>query len=141
MGPEPAAAGMEEQGFGWKNKCGKGNAEDTVTSGLEGAWTVNPVAWTTQYLDNLFAFDWVQTKSPAGAIQWIPANDQAANAVPDAHDKTKRHAPFMLTTDLSLKFDPSSVSYTHLFWIVRYIESRNRIEEDQAFRVENMAQY
>jgi catalase-peroxidase len=107
VGPEPAAAGIEEQGFGWKNKCGKGNAEDTVTSGLEGAWTVNPVAWTTQYLDNLFAFEWVQTKSPAGAIQWIPANDQAANAVPDAHDKTKRHAPFMLTTDLSLKFDPS----------------------------------
>ena len=107
VGPEPAASGMEEQGFGWKNKCGKGNAEDTVTSGLEGAWTVNPVAWTTQYLDNLFAFDWVQTKSPAGAIQWIPANGQAANLVPDAHDKTKRHAPFMLTTDLSLKFDPS----------------------------------
>ncbi|MDS4041933.1 MAG: catalase/peroxidase HPI [Candidatus Competibacter sp.] len=107
VGPEPAAAGVEEQGFGWKNKCGKGNAEDTVTSGLEGAWTVNPVAWTTQYLDNLFAFDWVQTKSPAGAIQWIPANGQAANAVPDAHDKTQRHAPFMLTTDLSLKFDPS----------------------------------
>jgi catalase-peroxidase len=107
VGPEPAAAGVEEQGFGWKNKCGKGNAEDTVTSGLEGAWTVNPVAWTTQYLDNLFAFEWVQTKSPAGAIQWIPANGQAANLVPDAHDKTKRHAPFMLTTDLSLKFDPS----------------------------------
>ncbi|MDG4555412.1 MAG: catalase/peroxidase HPI [Candidatus Competibacter sp.] len=107
VGPEPAAAGIEEQGFGWKNQCGKGNAEDTVTSGLEGAWTVNPVAWTTQYLDNLFAFEWVQTKSPAGAIQWIPANGQAANAVPDAHDKTKRHAPFMLTTDLSLKFDPS----------------------------------
>ena len=107
VGPEPAAAGIEEQGFGWKNKCGKGNAEDTVTSGLEGAWTANPVAWTTQYLDNLFAFDWVQTKSPAGAIQWIPANGQAANLVPDAHDKTKRHAPIMLTTDLSLKFDPS----------------------------------
>ena len=107
VGPEPAAAGMEEQGFGWKNKCGKGNAEDTVTSGLEGAWTANPVAWTTQYLDHLFAFDWVQTKSPAGAIQWIPANGQAANLVPDAHDKTKRHAPIMLTTDLSLKFDPS----------------------------------
>ena len=107
VGPEPAASGMEEQGFGWKNKCGKGNAEDTVTSGLEGAWTANPVAWTTQYLDNLFAFEWVQTKSPAGAIQWIPANGQAANVVPDAHDKTKRHAPFMLTTDLSLKFDPS----------------------------------
>ena len=107
VGPEPAASGMEEQGFGWKNKCGKGNAEDTVTSGLEGAWTANPVAWTTQYLDHLFAFEWVQTKSPAGAIQWIPANGQAANLVPDAHDKTKRHAPIMLTTDLSLKFDPS----------------------------------
>ena len=79
VGPEPAAAGTEEQGFGWKNKCGKGDAEDTVTSGLEGAWTANPVAWTTQYLDNLFAFEWVQTKSPAGAIQWIPANGQAAN--------------------------------------------------------------
>ena len=107
VGPEPAAAGTEEQGFGWKNKCGKGNAEDTVTSGLEGAWTANPAAWTTQFLDNLFTFDWVQTKSPAGAIQWIPANGQAANTVPDAHDKTKRHAPIMLTTDLSLKFDPS----------------------------------
>jgi len=107
VGPEPAAAGIEEQGFGWKNKCGKGNAEDTVTSGLEGAWTANPVLWTSQYLDNLFNFEWVQTKSPAGAIQWIPANGQAASLVPDAHDKTKRHAPFMLTTDLSLKFDPS----------------------------------
>jgi catalase-peroxidase len=107
VGPEPAAAGVEEQGFGWKNKCGKGNAEDTVTSGLEGAWSVNPIAWTTQYLDNLFAYEWVQTRSPAGALQWIPSDEQAANLVPDAHDPSKRHAPIMFTTDLSLKFDPS----------------------------------
>jgi catalase-peroxidase len=107
VGPEPAAAGIEEQGMGWQNKCGKGNAEDTITSGLEGAWSVNPTAWTTQYLDNLFAYDWVQTRSPAGAIQWIPADGQAANLVPDAHDSSKRHAPIMFTTDLSLKFDPS----------------------------------
>jgi catalase-peroxidase len=107
VGPEPAAAGVEKQGLGWENKCGKGNAGDTVTSGLEGSWSVNPVAWTTQYLDNLFAFDWVQTKSPAGAIQWVPANGQAASLAPDAHDPTKRHAPIMFTTDLALKFDPS----------------------------------
>src|SRR5690606_12714270 len=73
VGPEPAAAGMEEQGLGWSNKCGSGNAGDTITSGLEGAWSFNPTAWTMQYLDNLFAFEWVQTKSPAGAIQWIPS--------------------------------------------------------------------
>jgi catalase-peroxidase len=107
VGPEPAAAGLEEQGFGWRNKCGKGHGADTVTSGLEGAWTGNPVAWTTQYLDNLFAFEWVQTRSPGGAIQWIPAGGQASNMVPDAHDPTKRHAPIMFTTDLALKFDPS----------------------------------
>jgi catalase-peroxidase len=107
VGPEPAAAGLEEQGFGWKNKCGKGHGADTVTSGLEGAWTGNPTAWTTQYLDNLFAFDWVQTRSPGGAIQWIPKDGQASNLVPDAHDPTKRHAPIMFTTDLALKFDPA----------------------------------
>jgi catalase-peroxidase len=107
VGPEPAAAGLESQGFGWANKCGKGHGADTVTSGLEGAWTGNPVAWTTQYLDNLFAFEWVQTRSPGGAIQWIPADGQASNLVPDAHDPTKRHAPIMFTTDLALKFDPS----------------------------------
>ena len=103
---EPAAAPVEQQGLGWKNKCGKGNAEDTVTSGLEGAWSVNPTAWTTQYLDNLFGFEWEQTKSPAGAIQWIPVDGQASNLVPDAHVEGKRHAPIMFTTDLSLKFDP-----------------------------------
>ena len=106
VGAEPAAAGLEQQGFGWENKCGRGNAGDTITSGLEGAWTANPTAWTTQYLDNLFAFDWVQTKSPAGAIQWVPS-DKNAVFVPDAHDPTKRHAPIMFTTDLALKFDPS----------------------------------
>ncbi|MFM1982465.1 MAG: hypothetical protein RJB22_1184 [Pseudomonadota bacterium] len=107
VGAEPAAAGLEEQGFGWKNKCGKGNAEDTTTSGLEGAWTSAPTQWTTQYLDNLFAFDWVKTKSPNGATQWIPSDKNAANMVPDAHDPNKRHAPIMFTTDLALKMDPA----------------------------------
>ena len=107
VGVDPAAAGTEEQGFGWTNKCGKGHSEDTVTSGLEGAWSVNPTAWTTQYLDNLFGFDWVQTKSPAGHIQWIPANGAAANLVPDAHIPGKRHAPIMFTSDLALKEDPA----------------------------------
>ena len=107
VGAEPAAAELEEQGFGWTNRCGSGKGADTITSGLEGAWSANPVAWTTQYLDNLFAFEWVQTKSPAGAIQWIPADGQAANLVPDAHIAGKRHAPIMFTTDLSLKEDPA----------------------------------
>ncbi len=107
VGPAPAAAGIEEQGLGWKNTCGSGNADDTITSGLEGAWSASPVTWTTQYLDNLFAFDWVQTKSPAGAIQWIPSDGKGAGLVPDAHDPSKRHVPIMFTTDLSLKFDPS----------------------------------
>jgi catalase-peroxidase len=106
VGPEPAAAGLEQQGLGWENKCGRGNGVDTVTSGLEGAWSASPVAFSTQYLDNLFAFEWVQTRSPAGAIQWIPAEGQASNLVPDAHDPSKRHAPIMFTTDLALKFDP-----------------------------------
>lgn len=107
VGPEPAAAGTEEQGFGWKNKCGTGHGVDTVTSGLEGAWTSTPAQWSMQYLNNLFAFEWVKTKSPAGATQWIPKDKSAATLVPDAHDKTKRHAPIMFTTDLALKFDPS----------------------------------
>lgn len=107
VGKEPAAEGIEQQGLGWKNKCGKGHSEDTVTSGLEGAWTVNPTQWTTQYLDNLFNFDWVQTKSPGGGIQWEPANAAEAKFVPDAHIPNKRHAPIMFTTDLALKFDPS----------------------------------
>jgi len=107
LGPAPAAAGIEQQGLGWQNKCGKGNAGDTITSGLEGAWSDNPIAWTTDYLSNLFSFDWVQTKSPAGATQWIPKDGKGADLVPDAHDPTKRHAPIMFTTDLALKFDPA----------------------------------
>ena len=107
VGPEPAAGGVEQQGLGWDNKCGSGKGVDTVTSGLEGAWTRTPAKWSTEYLDNLFAFDWVKTKSPAGATQWIPANNQAATAVPDAHDPSKRHAPIMFTTDLALKTDPA----------------------------------
>jgi catalase-peroxidase len=107
VGPEPAAAGLEEQGLGWKNKCGGGKGVDTVTSGLEGAWTSTPNRWSSQYLENLFAYEWVKTKSPAGATQWIPADGKAANLVPDAHDPSKRHAPIMFTTDLALKVDPS----------------------------------
>ena len=105
VGPEPAAAGLEEQGLGWTNSCGKGNAEDTVTSGLEGAWTAAPTQWSMMYLSNLFAFEWEQTRSPAGAIQWVPKDGQAANTVPDAHVAGKAHQPIMFTTDLSLKFD------------------------------------
>ena len=107
IGAAPAAAGIEDQGLGWKNKCGTGNAKDTITSGLEGSWTMNPTQWTTQYLTNLFAYDWVQSKSPAGATQWIPKDSAAANLVPDAHDKELRHAPIMFTTDIALKTDPS----------------------------------
>ena len=106
VGAEPAAASIEQQGMGWKNKCGKGNAEDTVTSGLEGAWSADPVKFTTQYLDNLFDHEWVQTKSPAGAIQWEPKDAENMQIVPDAHVKDKRHAPIMFTTDLALKDDP-----------------------------------
>ena len=107
VGAEPAAAGIEQQGIGWKNACGSGNAGDTVTSGLEGAWTSRPTQWTSEYLENLFKYEWVMTKSPAGATQWIPADGKASNLVPDAHDPAKRHAPIMFTTDLSLKVDPS----------------------------------
>ena len=107
VGPEPAAAGTEKQGIGWDNGCGKGKGVDTITSGLEGAWSATPTKWSNQYLDNLYAYEWVKTKSPAGATQWIPANNQAANMVPDAHDPTKRHAPIMFTTDVAIKMDPS----------------------------------
>ncbi|MGA1806024.1 catalase/peroxidase HPI [Sphingobium sp. WW5] len=106
LGAEPAAAGIEDQGLGWKNKCGKGNAEDTLTSGLEGAWSATPTQFTTQYIDNLLNFDWVKTKSPAGATQWIPTDPATAQMVPDAHVKDKRHAPIMFTTDIALKEDP-----------------------------------
>jgi len=107
VGAEPAAASVEQQGLGWENKCGSGKAGDTVTSGLEGAWTSTPAKWGGEYLENLFAFEWVQTKSPAGATQWVPADGKASNKVPDAHDPSKKHAPIMFTTDLALKFDPA----------------------------------
>ena len=103
---EPARAGVEKQGLGWKNSCGKGHSEDTVTSGLEGAWTVTPTRWSINYLQNLFNFEWKQVKSPAGATQWIPTDPNAANMVPDAHVPGKRHAPVMTTADLALVFDP-----------------------------------
>jgi len=106
VGPEPAAAPVEAQGFGWLNDCGTGHGVDTVTSGLEGAWTAAPNKWTHQFLTFLYQFEWEQTRSPAGALQWKPADEAAANAVPDAHDPTVRHAPMMLTTDLSLREDP-----------------------------------
>jgi len=106
VGPEPAAAPIEEQGFGWKNKCGTGKGADAMTSGLEGAWTSTPTAWSILYLDNLFRFEWKKTKSRAGATQWIPTDATAATLIPDAHDPKKRHAPIMFTTDMALKKDP-----------------------------------
>ncbi len=106
LGADPASAPVEQQGLGWKNSCGKGHSEDTVTSGLEGAWTAAPTQWTMQYLTNLFNFEWVQSRSPTGAIQWVPKNAEQMQIVPDAHIAGKRHAPIMFTTDLSLKMDP-----------------------------------
>lgn len=107
VGPEPAAAGIEEQNLGWKNTFGSGNAGDTISSGLEGAWTTTPTKWSNNFFENLFGFEWELTKSPAGAQQWTPKGGAGAGLVPDAHDPSKRHAPFMLTTDLSLRFDPA----------------------------------
>lgn len=106
VGPEPAGATIEEQGLGWKNTYGSGNAGDTITSGLEGAWTTTPTKWSNNFFWNLFGYDWELTKSPAGAHQWIPKHGMGANSVPDAHDTSKRHTPVMLTTDLALRFDP-----------------------------------
>jgi len=107
VGAAPSGAAIEQQGMGWENKCGTGKGVDATTSGLEGAWTSSPTFWSMQYLENLFAFDWVQAKSPAGAVQWVPKNNAAAGTVPDAHDPTKTHAPIMFTTDLALKEDPA----------------------------------
>ncbi len=106
VGREPAAAGIEEQGLGWKNTFNSGNGGNTITSGLEGAWTTTPTKWSNDYFLNLFGFEWELTKSPAGAHQWIPKDGKGADTVPDAHDPTKRHTPVMLTTDLALRFDP-----------------------------------
>ncbi len=106
VGPNPEAAPLEDLGLGWKNSFGKGNAEDTITSGIEGAWTATPTKWDNSYLKLLFKYDWTQTKSPAGATQWIPTDESAANLVPDAHIDGKFHAPVMTTADLALRFDP-----------------------------------
>jgi len=106
VGPEPEAANLEEQGLGWKNSFGSGKGVHTITSGLEGAWTNDPIKWDNGFLDNLYKFDWELTTSPAGAKQWVPTNPEAQGTVPDAHDPFKRHAPVMLTTDLSMKVDP-----------------------------------
>ncbi len=107
VGPEPEAAGLEEQGLGWKNAFGSGKGGDTITSGLEVTWTSTPTKWSNEYLENLFGFEWELTKSPAGAHQWIPKNGAGAGQIPDAHDAAKRHAPSMLTSDLALRFDPA----------------------------------
>jgi catalase-peroxidase len=105
IGPEPEAAPIEDQGFGWKNSVNGGNGAHTLTSGLEGAWTTEPTKWDNGFLENLYTYDWELTTSPAGAKQWTPANPEAQGTVPDAHDASKRHAPMMLTTDLALKLD------------------------------------
>ena len=106
VGHEPEGASLEEQGLGWKNSFGSGSGVDTITSGLEGAWTTNPIVWDNNYFEHLFGYEWVQSVSPAGAIQWTPANPEAQGTVPDAHDPARRHAPMMSTADLALKVDP-----------------------------------
>lgn len=116
VGPEPAAASIEEQSLGWKNNYGTGKGADTITSGLEGAWSQTPTQWSNNYLKNLFEYEWELTKSPAGAYQWKPKGDAAAGTVPDAHDPNKSHQPMMLTTDLSLKEDPAYEKISRRFY-------------------------
>jgi catalase-peroxidase len=116
VGKEPAAASIEEQSFGWTNSYGKGNGQDTITSGLEGAWTTTPTQWSNNYFENLFGFEWELTKSPAGAHQWKPKGDAGAGSVPDAHDPSRRHAPMMLTTDLALRVDPAYEKISRRFY-------------------------
>ena len=116
IGMEPAGAGIEEQSLGWKNSFGSGNGVNTITSGLEGAWTTTPTKWSNNYFENLFGFEWELTKSPAGAHQWKPVNNGGAGTVPDAHDQTRSHAPFMLTTDIALKADPAYEKISRRFF-------------------------
>jgi catalase-peroxidase len=116
VGKEPAAAGIEEMSLGWKNTFGTGNAGDTITSGLEGAWTTTPTRWSNNFFENLFGYEWELTKSPAGAHQWKPKGDAGAGLVPDAHDPNKRHQPFMLTTDLALRMDPAYEKISRHFY-------------------------
>ena len=115
VGAEPEGASIAQQGFGWQNSYGKGNAEDTITSGLEGAWTSTPTRWSHKYLHNLYDFEWELGKSPAGAWQWTAKDESAQGTVPDAHDPSKRHAPIMFTTDLALKMDPAYAKITRRF--------------------------
>jgi len=116
VGPEPEAAGIEEQGLGWKSSFGTGKGADTISSGLEVTWTSTPTKWSSNFLWNLFGYEWELTKSPAGAQQWIPTNGAGANTIPDAHDKSKHHAPTMLTTDLALRFDPKYEKIARRFY-------------------------
>ncbi len=116
IGKEPAGASIEEQGLGWKNTFGSGNADYTITSGLEGAWTTTPTKWSNNFFENLFGYEWELTKSPAGAHQWKPKDGAGEGLVPDAHDSSKKHAPFMLTTDLSLRFDPAYEKISRRFY-------------------------
>ena len=116
VGAEPAGASMEEQSMGWKNTFGTGNAGDTITSGLEGAWTTTPTKWSNNYFENLFGFEWELTKSPAGAYQWKPVDNGGAGTVPDAHDAAKSHQPMMLTTDLALRMDPAYEKISRRFY-------------------------
>ncbi|CAN5577848.1 catalase/peroxidase HPI [soil metagenome] len=115
VGPEPEGAPIKEQGLGWKNSFGKGNAGDTITSGLEGAWTTTPTKWSNGYFNNLFGYEWELTKSPAGAQQWTPKDPNAKGTVPDAHDPKKSHAPIMFTTDIALKMDPAYAKISKRF--------------------------
>jgi len=116
VGPEPEAAPLEEQGLGWKSRHGSGKAGDAITSGLEVTWTSTPTKWTNNFLWNLFGYEWELTKSPAGAHQWIPKHGMGANSVPDAHDPSQRHAPAMLTTDISLRMDPAYEKISRRFY-------------------------
>jgi catalase-peroxidase len=116
VGPEPEAAGIEEQGLGWRSSYGSGKGGDTITSGIEVTWTSTPTKWSTNFFWNLFGYDWELTKSPAGAYQWIPKHGAGAGSVPDAHDPSKRHVPAMLTTDLALRFDPEYEKISRRFY-------------------------
>ena len=116
VGAEPEGADIQDQGFGWKNKFGKGFGADTIGSGLEVTWTQTPTKWSNNFFNNLFSYDWELTKSPAGANQWTPKNGAGNGTVPDAHDPSKRHAPSMLTTDLALRFDPAYEKISRRFY-------------------------
>ncbi len=124
VGADPEAGNLEQQGFGWQNNYGSGNAGDTITSGFEGAWTATPTDWSNGYLVNLYNYDWEQAQSPAGNTQWVPADGAAANLVPDAVDANKRHAPIMFTTDLALKMDPAYAEITE-----RWLQNPSEFED------------